>query len=45
MHTEDASQVAPVAQKIINKDMDFINSVKAEQKRLIEEYGNKSDED
>ena len=45
VHTEDASQVAPVAQKIINKDMEFINSVKAEQKRLIEEYGNKSDED
>ncbi|MBO5948177.1 methionine synthase [bacterium] len=45
VHTEDASQVAPVAQKIINKDMDFINAVKAEQKKLIEEYGNKLDED
>lgn len=38
VHTEGASEVAPVAQKIINHDIDFINQIKEEQKKLREEY-------
>lgn len=38
VHTSGASEVASVAQKIINNDQSFIQSVKDEQKRLIEEY-------
>ena len=41
VYTSGASEVAPIAQKIINNDMDFINSVKEEQKRLVEEYEKK----
>ena len=38
VHTKGASEVAPVAQKIINNDLDFINSIKEKQKKLKEEY-------
>jgi 5-methyltetrahydrofolate--homocysteine methyltransferase len=38
VHTSGASEVAPVAQKIISGDEEFIKSIKDEQKRLIEEY-------
>lgn len=38
VHTSSASEVAPIAQKIINNDTDFINSIRDEQKRMIEEY-------
>ena len=38
VHTSGASEVAPIAQKIINNDKEFIQSIKDEQKRLIEEY-------
>ena len=41
VHASGASEVAPIAQKIINNDTDFINSVKNEQKRLAEEYEQK----
>ena len=39
VHTNGASEVAPVAQKIINNDVEFINSVREKQKKLAEEYG------
>ena len=38
VHTYGASEVAPVAQKIINNDFEFINSIKEKQKKLREEY-------
>lgn len=38
VHTNGASEVAPIAQKIINNDVEFINSIKEEQKRLACEY-------
>lgn len=41
VYTAGASEVAPIAQKIINNDMEFIKSVKEEQKRLVEEYEKK----
>ena len=37
-HTEDASQAVVVAQKIISKDKEFLDNLKAEQKRLFDEY-------
>ena len=39
-HTEDASQAVVVAQKIISKDKVFIDNLKAEQKKLFDEYQN-----
>ena len=42
VHTNGASEVAPIAQKIINNDKIFIQAVKDEQKRLVEEYEQKS---
>ena len=41
VHTNGASEVASVAQKIINKDEEFIKSIKEEQKKLAEEYNGK----
>ena len=41
VHTYGASEVASVAQKIINNDMEFIKSIKDEQKKMVEEYGQK----
>ena len=41
VHTVGASEVAPVAQKIINNDVEFIKSIKEEQRKLVEEYGEK----
>ena len=41
VYTAGASEVAPIAQKIINNDLEFIKSVKEEQKRLVEEYEKK----
>lgn len=41
VHTNGASEVAPVAQKIINNDTEFINSIKEKQKKLVEEYEQK----
>lgn len=41
VHTNGASEVAPIAQKIINNDTDFIKSVQDEQKKLVEEYEQK----
>ena len=38
VYTNGASEVAPVAQKIINNDTEFINSIKEEQRKLKEEY-------
>lgn len=38
VHTAGASEVAPIAQKIINGDKKFIQSIKDEQKKLVEEY-------
>ena len=38
VHTYGASEVASVAQKIINNDEDFIKSIKDEQKKMVEEY-------
>lgn len=38
VHTSNASEVASVAQKIINGDNEFIKSVKDEQERLRKEY-------
>ncbi len=38
VHTAGASEVAPIAQKIINNDLEFINSIKEKQKKLREEY-------
>ena len=38
VHTGGASEVAPIAQKIINNDAEFIKSVRDEQKRMVEEY-------
>ena len=38
VHTQGASEVAPIAQKIINNDNKFINSIKEQQKKLREEY-------
>lgn len=37
VHTNSASEVAPVARKIINNDIEFIKAVKEEQRRLVEE--------
>ncbi len=37
-HTEDASQAVVVAQKIVSKDKEFLDNLKAEQKRLFDEY-------
>jgi len=39
VHTQGASEVAPVAQKIISKDKEFIKKIKDEQKKLVKEYG------
>lgn len=39
-HTDDASQAVVVAQKIISKDKKFIDNLKAEQKKLFDEYQN-----
>ena len=39
VHTTGASEVAPVAQKIINRDEEFIKSIREEQRKLMEEYG------
>ncbi len=41
VHTVGASEVAPIAQRIINNDVEFIKSVKEEQRKLMEEYGEK----
>lgn len=41
VHTNSASEVAPIAQKIINNDINFINSIKEEQRRLVEEHEKK----
>ena len=38
VHTSNASEVAPIAQKIINNDREFIREIKEEQNRLIDEY-------
>ena len=38
VHTSGASEVAPVAQKIIKNDKEFIQSIKEEQNRLVKEY-------
>lgn len=38
VHTHGASEVAPIAQRIINKDTKFIQSIKNKQKKLAEEY-------
>jgi hypothetical protein len=38
VHTSGASEVAPIAQKIINGDEKFIRSIKEEQKKLMSEY-------
>ena len=40
-HSEDASQAVVVAQKIVSKDKEFLDNLKAEQKRLFDEYNNK----
>ncbi len=40
VHTASASEAAPIAQKIVNNDLDFIQSIKNEQKKLVEEYEN-----
>lgn len=39
--TEDASQAVVVAQKIVAKDKEFLKNLKAEQKRLFDEYNRK----
>ena len=39
VHTSNASEVASVAQKIINNDIEFIKSVQEEQERIVREYG------
>ena len=41
VHTCGASEVASVAQKIINNDEDFIKSIKDEQKKMVDEYEQK----
>lgn len=41
VHTNGASEVAPVAQKLINHDKKFIQKIKQEQKELQEEYEQK----
>ena len=38
VHTSGASEVAPIAQKIISGDEKFIRSIKEEQKKLMSEY-------
>ena len=38
VHSSGASEVAPIAQKIINNDIDFINSIKNEQNEIRENY-------
>ena len=38
VHTIGASEVAPVAQKIIKNDKEFIQSIKEEQNRLVKDY-------
>ena len=38
VHTSSASEVAPIAQKIIHNDIEFIKSLKEEQKKLVDEY-------
>ena len=38
VHTNGASEVAPIAQKIIKNDKEFIQLVKDEQNRLVKEY-------
>jgi 5-methyltetrahydrofolate--homocysteine methyltransferase len=40
VHTSSASEVASVAQKIINNDTDFIQSIKNEQNQMAKEYLN-----
>ena len=42
VHTFGASEVAPIAQKIINKDREFIKKIKDEQEKLREEYASKN---
>ncbi|MBR1907776.1 methionine synthase [bacterium] len=41
-HTEDASQAVVTAQKIISQDKEFLDNLKAEQKKLFEEYNKNS---
>lgn len=38
VHTSNASEVASVAQKIINGDKEFVQKVKSEQKKLMQSY-------
>ena len=38
VHTAGASEVAPIAQKIINNDLEFIKSIKEEQEKMAREY-------
>ncbi len=38
VHTSNASEAAPIAQKIIGKDTDFINKLLKEQQKLRDEY-------
>lgn len=38
VHTSGASEVAPIAQKIISGDKEFIKKIKDEQKKLMDEY-------
>ena len=38
VHTNGASEVAPVAQKIINNDTKFIQSIRERQKQLVKDY-------
>ena len=41
VHTNGASEVAPIAQKIIKNDKEFVPSIKDEQNRLVNEYEEK----
>ena len=41
VHTNGASEVAPIAQKIIKNDKEFIQSIKDEQSRLVKKYEEK----
>ena len=41
VHTNGASEVAPIAQKIIKNDKEFIQLIKDEQNRLVKEYESK----
>ena len=41
VHTAGASEVAPIAQKIVSNDIEFIKKIKDEQKKMVEEYEKK----